>query len=241
MCVSVCVYLCVCLAAGCPRRAWEVTNEVTWFYHVATGRGLLLYKEPMWANKITGTVPYSQFPVSQLAFSFSLLNCYWQINCTLKNLIRTTRSKLLFCNHSTACLLSYLNVTAVCVCLSDLSVRKRFLRPNHPSATTWWFTVLVVWWNINSPPSFLPQKFRRRVQESTQVLRELEISLRTNHIGWVTVGLCEACIVLNVEDLVVIDSRGKSLTFQTPGDADVDTNHYHHYHYHPPFISAAPA
>uniref|UniRef100_A0A8C8SX61 Formin like 2 n=1 Tax=Pelusios castaneus TaxID=367368 RepID=A0A8C8SX61_9SAUR len=28
-------------------------------------------------------------------------------------------------------------------------------------------------------------KFRRRVQESTQVLRELEISLRTNHIGWV--------------------------------------------------------
>ncbi|MGH0143302.1 UNVERIFIED_CONTAM: hypothetical protein FKN15_033194 [Acipenser sinensis] len=29
------------------------------------------------------------------------------------------------------------------------------------------------------------KKFRRRVQESTQVLRELEISLRTNHIGWV--------------------------------------------------------
>ncbi|KAF7665194.1 hypothetical protein LDENG_00149920 [Lucifuga dentata] len=28
------------------------------------------------------------------------------------------------------------------------------------------------------------QKFKRRVQESTQVLRELEISLRTNHIGW---------------------------------------------------------
>uniref|UniRef100_A0A8C4PHG7 Formin like 3 n=1 Tax=Equus asinus asinus TaxID=83772 RepID=A0A8C4PHG7_EQUAS len=28
-------------------------------------------------------------------------------------------------------------------------------------------------------------KFRRRVQESTKVLRELEISLRTNHIGWV--------------------------------------------------------
>uniref|UniRef100_A0A8K9UL00 Formin-like 2b n=1 Tax=Oncorhynchus mykiss TaxID=8022 RepID=A0A8K9UL00_ONCMY len=28
-------------------------------------------------------------------------------------------------------------------------------------------------------------KIRRRVQESTQVLRELEISLRTNHIGWV--------------------------------------------------------
>uniref|UniRef100_A0A663EHJ9 Formin like 3 n=1 Tax=Aquila chrysaetos chrysaetos TaxID=223781 RepID=A0A663EHJ9_AQUCH len=28
-------------------------------------------------------------------------------------------------------------------------------------------------------------RFRRRVQESTKVLRELEISLRTNHIGWV--------------------------------------------------------
>ncbi|TKS89399.1 Formin-like protein 2 [Collichthys lucidus] len=26
--------------------------------------------------------------------------------------------------------------------------------------------------------------FKRRVQESTQILRELEISLRTNHIGW---------------------------------------------------------
>ncbi|KAJ8265673.1 hypothetical protein COCON_G00147720 [Conger conger] len=29
------------------------------------------------------------------------------------------------------------------------------------------------------------KKFRRRVQESTKVLRELEISLRTNYIGWV--------------------------------------------------------
>ncbi|MEQ2184137.1 hypothetical protein GOODEAATRI_004870, partial [Goodea atripinnis] len=38
----------------------------------------------------------------------------------------------------------------------------------------------------------------RRVQESTQVLRELEISLRTNHIG------------------------GESLAFQTLGDADVN-------------------
>ncbi|XP_064806997.1 formin-like protein 1 [Oncorhynchus masou masou] len=28
------------------------------------------------------------------------------------------------------------------------------------------------------------RQFKRRVQESTQVLRELEISLRTNHIGW---------------------------------------------------------
>uniref|UniRef100_A0A8V1AAE0 Formin-like protein 3 n=1 Tax=Gallus gallus TaxID=9031 RepID=A0A8V1AAE0_CHICK len=50
---------------------------------------------------------------------------------------------------------------------------------------------------VKSPPhayiqklqSFLDpgvtRKFRRRVQESTKVLRELEISLRTNHIGWV--------------------------------------------------------
>ncbi|RXM35889.1 Formin-like protein 3 [Acipenser ruthenus] len=30
----------------------------------------------------------------------------------------------------------------------------------------------------------LGRKFKRLVQESTQVLRELEISLRTNHIGW---------------------------------------------------------
>lgn len=29
----------------------------------------------------------------------------------------------------------------------------------------------------------LGPQFKRRVQESTQVLRELEISLRTNHIG----------------------------------------------------------
>ncbi|KAM4622722.1 formin-like protein 1 isoform 1-T2 [Discoglossus pictus] len=31
----------------------------------------------------------------------------------------------------------------------------------------------------------ISRKFKRRVHESTQILRELEISLRTNHIGWV--------------------------------------------------------
>uniref|UniRef100_A0A8C6XF42 Formin like 1 n=1 Tax=Naja naja TaxID=35670 RepID=A0A8C6XF42_NAJNA len=36
-----------------------------------------------------------------------------------------------------------------------------------------------------SSPMQEPGWFKRRVQESTQVLRELEISLRTNHIGWV--------------------------------------------------------
>ncbi|XP_075767588.1 LOW QUALITY PROTEIN: formin-like protein 1 [Pelodiscus sinensis] len=35
------------------------------------------------------------------------------------------------------------------------------------------------------------RKFKRRVQESTQVLRELEISLRTNYIGWVQEFLSE--------------------------------------------------
>lgn len=32
-------------------------------------------------------------------------------------------------------------------------------------------------------PCFFGPQFKRRVQESTQVLRELETSLRTNHIG----------------------------------------------------------
>ncbi|MFT7801070.1 formin-like protein 3 isoform X1 [Arapaima gigas] len=35
------------------------------------------------------------------------------------------------------------------------------------------------------------KKFRRRVRESTKVLQELEISLRTNHIGWVREFLSE--------------------------------------------------
>uniref|UniRef100_H3D2S7 Formin like 1 n=1 Tax=Tetraodon nigroviridis TaxID=99883 RepID=H3D2S7_TETNG len=36
----------------------------------------------------------------------------------------------------------------------------------------------------NSVEHGLGRKFKRRVQEPSQVLRELEISLRTNHIGW---------------------------------------------------------
>ncbi|XP_056654275.1 formin-like protein 3 isoform X3 [Monodelphis domestica] len=40
-------------------------------------------------------------------------------------------------------------------------------------------------------PSVTRKKFRRRVQESTKVLRELEISLRTNYIGWVREFLSE--------------------------------------------------
>lgn len=38
-------------------------------------------------------------------------------------------------------------------------------------------------WGGHGSALLCPQKFRRRVQESTKVLRELEISLRTNHIG----------------------------------------------------------
>ncbi|MEQ2176516.1 hypothetical protein GOODEAATRI_028763, partial [Goodea atripinnis] len=42
------------------------------------------------------------------------------------------------------------------------------------------------------------RKFKRRVQELTQVLRELEISLRTNHIGWAQEFLNEENQGLNV-------------------------------------------
>uniref|UniRef100_A0A803TLP0 Formin like 3 n=1 Tax=Anolis carolinensis TaxID=28377 RepID=A0A803TLP0_ANOCA len=42
-------------------------------------------------------------------------------------------------------------------------------------------------------PLLLLQKFRRRVQESTKVLRELEISLRTNHIGLFEVSAALMC------------------------------------------------
>lgn len=39
-------------------------------------------------------------------------------------------------------------------------------------------------WGAGTVPTALPvPQFKRRVQESTQVLRELEISLRTNYIG----------------------------------------------------------
>ncbi|XP_073713232.1 formin-like protein 1 [Misgurnus anguillicaudatus] len=42
------------------------------------------------------------------------------------------------------------------------------------------------------------RRFKKRVQESTQVLRELEISLRTNHIGWAQEFLNEENQGLNV-------------------------------------------
>ncbi|XP_062848781.1 formin-like protein 1 [Trichomycterus rosablanca] len=54
--------------------------------------------------------------------------------------------------------------------------QERFQVKNPPSAY------------VQKLRSFLEQggskKFKRRIQEATQVLRELEISLRTNHIGW---------------------------------------------------------
>ncbi|XP_061087308.1 formin-like protein 1 isoform X2 [Conger conger] len=74
------------------------------------------------------------------------------------------------------------------------------------------------------------RKFKRRVQESTQVLRELEISLRTNHIGWAQEFLSEEnkgldvlvdylsfaqCAVTydmeNLDNGVLSGDRGKSL------------------------------
>uniref|UniRef100_A0AAY3ZZS3 FMNL2 protein n=1 Tax=Denticeps clupeoides TaxID=299321 RepID=A0AAY3ZZS3_9TELE len=63
--------------------------------------------------------------------------------------------------------------------------QERFQVKNPPSAY------------LSKLKSFLEQgdsrKFKRRVQESTQVLRELEISLRTNHIGY---GQGSLCIVM---------------------------------------------
>uniref|UniRef100_A0A8C7FFR5 Formin like 1 n=1 Tax=Oncorhynchus kisutch TaxID=8019 RepID=A0A8C7FFR5_ONCKI len=61
--------------------------------------------------------------------------------------------------------------------IADDTHRERFQVKNPPSAY------------LLKLKSYLDQggvsrKFKRRVQESTQVLRELEISLRTNHIGW---------------------------------------------------------
>ncbi|KAG7334738.1 hypothetical protein KOW79_001334 [Hemibagrus wyckioides] len=56
--------------------------------------------------------------------------------------------------------------------------QERFQVKNPPSAY------------VNKIKSFyqdqggVTRRFKRRIQESTQVLRELEISLRTNHIGW---------------------------------------------------------
>uniref|UniRef100_A0AAQ5X0A1 Formin-like 1a n=1 Tax=Amphiprion ocellaris TaxID=80972 RepID=A0AAQ5X0A1_AMPOC len=60
---------------------------------------------------------------------------------------------------------------------------------------------------VKNPPSAYLDKlksyldhggFKRRVQESTQILRELEISLRTNHIGWAQEFLNEENQGLNV-------------------------------------------
>ncbi len=81
--VCECVCVCVCVAAGCPGRALR-GNQLGYLI-LYYQEGLLLYKDPTWANKITATIPHSQFPVIQLAFSFSLLNGYWQVKGPLKN------------------------------------------------------------------------------------------------------------------------------------------------------------
>uniref|UniRef100_A0A3P8X7J0 Formin-like 2b n=1 Tax=Esox lucius TaxID=8010 RepID=A0A3P8X7J0_ESOLU len=64
-------------------------------------------------------------------------------------------------------------------------------------------------------------KFRRRVQESTQVLRELEISLRTNHIGWVREFLNEENQGLDV--LVEYLSFAQYLSETSTEDRSVDS------------------
>lgn len=94
------------------------------------------------------------------------------------------------------------------VCLSDLSVRNKAFSSQNISVLP---HVDLQEYDETLPPplSFLLQKFRRRVQESTQVLRELEISLRTNHIGWVTAESAQGCVALHVRDLPILDLRGK--------------------------------
>lgn len=117
------------------------------------------------------------------------------------------------------------------VCLSDLSVRNKAFSSQNISVLP---HVDLQEYDETLPPplSFLLQKFRRRVQESTQVLRELEISLRTNHIGWVTAESARGLCSVACPRPAYIRFKGKSLAFQTPGDADTDTNHHH-----PPFLS----
>lgn len=86
---NVCVWECVCVPV-CLCGYWVSSlglrgNQLgCLILSRCYQEGLLLYKEPMWANKIMGTVPYSQFPMSQLAFSFSLLNGYWQVKDPLR-------------------------------------------------------------------------------------------------------------------------------------------------------------
>lgn len=117
------------------------------------------------------------------------------------------------------------------VCLSDLSVRNKAFSSQNISVLP---HVDLQEYDETLPPplSFLLQKFRRRVQESTQVLRELEISLRTNHIGWVTAESARGLCSVACPQPAYIRFKGKCLAFQTPGDADTDTNHHH-----PPFLS----
>ncbi len=134
--------------------------------------------------------------------------------------------------------------------LSDLSVKKKksFLQPKHPRSTAWWFTVLVVvWWNINplTLPPFLLFFLSSEIQtESSGVHPSPERtgnfvtdqSHRVSHCRIVR-SLCS----VECPGPGYIRFRGKSLTFQTPGDIDTNHHHHHHHHHHPPFISGAPA
>uniref|UniRef100_A0A8C2JMI5 Formin like 1 n=1 Tax=Cyprinus carpio TaxID=7962 RepID=A0A8C2JMI5_CYPCA len=85
----------------------------------------------------------------------------------------------------------------VCVCNSmNLPPDKVNLLCQYDNEKKWELVCDQERFQVKNPPSAYIQKlksvleqgggrkFKRRVQESTQVLRELEISLRTNHIGW---------------------------------------------------------
>ncbi|KAA0713216.1 Formin-like protein 3 [Triplophysa tibetana] len=79
-------------------------------------------------------------------------------------------------------------------------------------------------------PAVTRKKFRRRVQESTQVLRELEISLRTNHIGWVreflneeNKGLDVLVEYLSFAQYAIILGFDGDVTESTQGEISVET------------------
>uniref|UniRef100_A0A8C8EKH4 Formin-like 1a n=1 Tax=Oncorhynchus tshawytscha TaxID=74940 RepID=A0A8C8EKH4_ONCTS len=62
--------------------------------------------------------------------------------------------------------------------------QERFQVKNPPSAYLLKLKSYLDQGGVSRKVLYQYSPFKRRVQESTQVLRELEISLRTNHIGW---------------------------------------------------------
>ena len=77
-------------------------------------------------------------------------------------------------------------------------------------------------------PGVTRKKFRRRVQESTKVLRELEISLRTNHIGWRSILIPPLSSLMSTNET---QSTGKP-QYYCPFSHDVCRNWCVFYEYH---------